>query len=263
MQLDPIAVEAGVRLLALASVGSTNQEARLRARQGEAGPLWITAVTQTAGRGRMRRAWASPPGNLYASLLLRDPGPPERAPELGFVAGLAVRDAVVAEAGGLAPQLAFKWPNDLLLAGKKCAGILIEGDVTVAAGVIAVVGIGVNCVSHPAEAAYPATDLAAHGAAVAPERLLRQLSAAMCRRIALWDRGRGFSAILHDWLAAASGVGEEITVRHGSGERHGRFVGLDPSGRLILQAYGGGIEKISAGDVFPFDSRERVPSRAE
>jgi BirA family biotin operon repressor/biotin-[acetyl-CoA-carboxylase] ligase len=265
MQLDPIAVAAGVRLEALVSVGSTNKEARLRALRGDDGPLWITAVTQTQGRGRMDRSWASPPGNLYASLLLREPAAPERAPELGFVAALALRDAIIAEAPALASRLAFKWPNDLLLAGKKCAGILIEGDVGVDNRVNAVIGIGVNCASHPADTAYPATDLAAHGAAIDPERLFRRLSAAMCRRLAKWDRGQAFSAILGDWLSCVSGLGEEITVRNGSGEKHGRFVGLDPSGRLVLQTPAGGTEKISAGDVFPLDSgeRRRAPNRAQ
>jgi BirA family biotin operon repressor/biotin-[acetyl-CoA-carboxylase] ligase len=263
MRLDPIAVAAGAGLEVLASVGSTNTEARLRAQRGEAGPLWVTAAEQTQGRGRMQRSWASPPGNLYASLLLREPASPERAPELGFVAALALRDAVVAEAAALAPKLAFKWPNDLLLAGKKCAGILIEGDVDVEHRVSAVIGIGVNCVSHPAQAAYPATDLAAHGAGVAPERLFQRLSATMCRRLALWDRGRGISAILADWLSSVSGLGEVITVRNGAGEVHGRFVGLDPSGRLVLETPGG-LEKISAGDVFPLAHREQrhVPNRA-
>ena len=265
MRLDLIAVEAGVRLEALASAGSTNKEARLRAQRGETGPLWITAETQTQGRGRMGRAWASPPGNLYASLLLRDPAPPQRAPELGFVAALAVRDAVLAEAVSLAAQLAFKWPNDLLLAGKKCAGILIEGDVDVDGRVSAIIGIGINCVSHPAGTSYPATDLAAHGAAVAPAVLFQRLSAAMCRRLALWNRGQGFPAILRDWLAAISGLGEEITVRNGSGEKHGRFEGLDAGGRLLLRTRSGAIESISAGDVFPFELREQRPvaGRAE
>jgi len=80
MQLDPIAAAAGVRLEALGTAGSTNTEARIRGERGERGPLWITALTQTAGRGRMDRAWASPPGNLYASLLLSDPSPFDRAP---------------------------------------------------------------------------------------------------------------------------------------------------------------------------------------
>ena len=149
MRLDPIAAAAGVRLEALATVGSTNKEARIRARQGETGPLWITAAAQSEGRGRMDRRWVSPEGNLYASLLLSDPSPFERAPELAFVAALALRDAIVAEVAVLAPHLTFKWPNDLLLAGEKCAGILIEGDVEPGKSVSVVVGIGVNCTKHP------------------------------------------------------------------------------------------------------------------
>src|SRR4029077_19050276 len=100
------------------------------AQQGEGGPLWITATAQTQGRGRYGRIWISPPGNLYACLLLRDPSPFEHAPQLAFVAALALRDAVAFEAKALAPQLKFKWPNDLLLDGRKCAGTLIEGEAT-------------------------------------------------------------------------------------------------------------------------------------
>jgi BirA family biotin operon repressor/biotin-[acetyl-CoA-carboxylase] ligase len=75
----------------------------------------------------------------------------------------------------------------------------------------------------------------------------------MCRRIETWDRGSGFSAILGDWIAAARGIGEAITVRNGTSEKHGRFAGLDRSGRLVLELHGGGTDLISAGDVFPFD----------
>jgi BirA family transcriptional regulator, biotin operon repressor / biotin---[acetyl-CoA-carboxylase] ligase len=256
MQLDPIAAEAGVRLLALGTVGSTNKEARARAVSGETGPLWITAQTQTEGRGRRDRAWISPAGNLYASLLLTEPSPSERAPELAFVAALAVRDAVVAAAPQLAAQLSLKWPNDLLLAGGKCAGILIEGEAGPGQSVSAVIGVGVNCTSHPSAAIdRPATDLAAHGAAIPPQQLFMRLSATMYLRLAQWDRGAGFSAIVGDWLKSAHGVGEEIIVRNGGNERHGRFAGLDPSGRLLLELPGGDIEKIAAGDVFPLSAR--------
>jgi BirA family biotin operon repressor/biotin-[acetyl-CoA-carboxylase] ligase len=255
MQLDPLAADAGVRLVSLAAIGSTNQEARARAQRGERGPLWITAAAQTAGRGRMDRSWVSPEGNLYTSLLLTDPSPFERAPELAFVAALGLRDAIVGAAPALAPELSFKWPNDLLLAGEKCAGILIEGDVDPGNAVSVIVGIGVNCASHPSRAAFPATDLHAHGAAITPQQLFRRLSATMCRRLAQWDRGSGFPAILGDWLKSARGIGEEITVRNGGGEKHGRFVGLDQSGRLVLERPGGGVDKIAAGDVFPFALR--------
>jgi BirA family transcriptional regulator, biotin operon repressor / biotin---[acetyl-CoA-carboxylase] ligase len=263
MQLDPIAVNAGLRLESLGTIGSTNAEARLRAQQGEGGPLWITAMAQTHGRGRHGRSWISPPGNLYASLLLSDPSPFEHAPQLAFVAALAVRDAVAREAEALVPALKFKWPNDLLLNGRKCAGILIEGEATsdgeAGQRLTVVIGIGINCSSHPPSAdsgiGFPATDLHAHGAAIAPEQLFARLSATMCRRIAQWDRGHGFSAILSDWLAHARGIGEPIAVRNGDAEMRGRFVGLDHSGRLMLEEADGGITKIAAGDVFPFTVR--------
>jgi len=260
MELDPIAVAAGVKLLALDTVGSTNARARLAALQGESGPLWVTAVAQTAGRGRLDRSWVSPAGNLYASLLLSDPSPIDRAAELAFVAALAVRDAVVAEAPALASQLRFKWPNDVLLGGAKCAGILIEGERGAGEAARVVVGIGVNCASHPATSAdRPATDLAEHGAPITPQALFRSLSAAMVRRTALWDRGAGIAAIRTDWLATAHPIGTAIVVRNGGAERRGRFAGLDPTGRLLLETPGGGIERVSAGDVFAVDpSDERA-----
>ncbi len=277
MELDPSAVSAGLPHVALETIGSTNSEARGRARRGDNGPLWITAAAQTEGRGRGGRSWYSPPGNLYASLLVSNPSATERAPELAFVAALALRDAIVAEAPALAPRLSLKWPNDLLLAGEKCAGILIEGEIEPSAGVSVVIGIGVNCAYHPptaptlppdveptpprrvpfAEEAvlFPATDLRSHGTDIAAPRLFTRLSATMCRRIAQWDRGGGFAAILGDWLTSAHGVGQAIRVRNGAGETAGRFVGLDPAGRLVLELPGGKLEKISAGDVFPFALR--------
>src|SRR5690606_17114565 len=105
---------AGVRTREYETLGSTNAEALALARAGERGPLWVTARSQSAGRGRRGAAWVSPPGNLYASLLLAD-APPARAPQLSFVAALAVHDAVAQVAPDMAPRLRLKWPNDLLL----------------------------------------------------------------------------------------------------------------------------------------------------
>jgi len=262
MQVAATAIEAGVRMEAVAARGSTNAEARLRAQGGARGPPWITAIAQSAGRGRHGRPWISLPGNLYASLLLSDPSPFEHAPQLAFVAALALRDAIVAEAAALAPQLAFKWPNDLLLAGDKCAGILIEGEAAfdgeeaqAPKRLTVIVGIGVNCTSHPPRSngtdSFPATDFRAHDAEITPERLFRRLSATMCRRVAQWDRSHGFAVILADWLSRAHGIGEQITVRNNGTQAQGRFVGLDQAGRLLLELRNGTLTKISAGDVFP------------
>ena len=110
---------------ALDEVDSTNAEARRRAEGGEAGPLWITAKRQTAGRGRRGRNWETGEGNLAATLLLTTARPPAEAAQISFVAALAVADL----AGAYVPAslVSLKWPNDPLIAGKKTSGVLIEG----------------------------------------------------------------------------------------------------------------------------------------
>src|SRR3569623_2467599 len=119
---------AGVRHIAYETLGSTSAEAQALARAGERGPVWITAARQEAGRGRRGKGWVSPPGNLYASLLLTDPAPPAVAAQLSFVAALALHDAIAECAPQLGPALKVKWPNDLLLGAAKIAGILIEAE---------------------------------------------------------------------------------------------------------------------------------------
>jgi BirA family transcriptional regulator, biotin operon repressor / biotin---[acetyl-CoA-carboxylase] ligase len=249
MHLHPDAVASGARLIAHDTLGSTNAEALARGRAGERGPLWITAARQTAGRGRRGNAWVSEPGNLYASLLLTDVAPAAHLPELCFVVALAVRDAVCAKAPRLAPQMKLKWPNDLLLDGSKLAGILIEAE-SVGGKTMTAAGIGVNCAHHPDGLAYRATSLAAHGHAVTPAALIAELSRAMIARLGQWDRGTGFAAIRSEWLSHAAGIGGDIQVRVADRELTGTFETLDPSGRLMLRLPGGGLEAITAGEVF-------------
>ncbi|HEX3506085.1 MAG TPA: biotin--[acetyl-CoA-carboxylase] ligase [Xanthobacteraceae bacterium] len=259
MRLDPTVVAAGFRLAAHDVLGSTNTEALERARGGDKGPLWIVAREQTAGRGRRGREWVSAPGNLYATLLLFDPAPPETAPQLAFVAGLAVYDAIAERARDLAAGLALKWPNDVLYANRKLAGILIESEMS--GGKLAVaVGIGVNCVRHPAQTSFPATNLDEAGQKVAPESLLYALSRSMMRCLDQWNRGAGFRAIRADWLGCAQGVGGEITVRLAGRDLAGRFEGLDEAGRLVLRHADGRLQTITAGEIFPVAERKQVVS---
>jgi BirA family biotin operon repressor/biotin-[acetyl-CoA-carboxylase] ligase len=244
MRLDPTAASAGARLIVHDTINSTNAEGLRLARAGERGPLWIVARSQSAGRGRRGRAWVSEPGNLYTSLVLSDPGPSERAAELSFVAALALHDAVGGRIPGLAGRLALKWPNDLLIDRNKCAGILIEGE-----GPAIVIGIGLNCVHHPAGTDYPATDLAAAGVRASPESVFAPLSATMVARLAQWNRGAGFAAIRADWLARAAGLGKPIRIVQPDGERAGRFETIDERGRLVLHLADGSSETLAAGDV--------------
>ena len=240
-------IASSIRQIHCDVVSSTNSEALARAHAGDPGPLWITARAQTHGRGRRGRTWTSPPGNLYATLLLRDPAPAAAAPQLSFVAALAVHDAVRAAAGRHLVSLVLKWPNDLLCNNGKLAGILIEGE---GRPLAVAVGIGVNCRHHPADTAYPATDLRAAGVEIGPEQLLDLLSPAMLRRLAQWDRGRGFAAIRADWLARAHPPGTELRLTLAEREIIGLFETLDDAGRLILRRRDGTTEAIMAGDVF-------------
>jgi BirA family biotin operon repressor/biotin-[acetyl-CoA-carboxylase] ligase len=244
MPLDPAATAAGARLVSFETIDSTNAEALRRVRAGERGPLWIAARGQSAGRGRRGRTWVSEPGNLYVSLLLSDPSPPDRAAELAFVAALALHDAVAGDIPGLAARLKLKWPNDLLIDRNKVAGILIEGE-----GSAVAIGIGVNCVHHPADTNHPATDLAAAGVRASPESLLAPLSRAMLDRLAQWDRGAGFAAIRADWLARAAGLGKPIRVTLAEGDLAGQFETIDPTGRLVLRLADGTMQAVAAGDV--------------
>lgn len=249
MRLDSTATAAGFRLSVHQTLASTNTQALALARRGEQPPLWVVAHIQTEGRGRRDSRWISEPGNLCATLLIADPAPPEHVPELSFVAALAVHDAIGACAAMLRGQLALKWPNDILCGGKKLAGILIEGEGHTQLAVA--IGIGVNCVQHPAQTTYPATDLAAAGARVSAEDLFCVLSGTMVRRLAQWRRSAGFRSIRADWLDRATGLGGDVRVRLPGRELSGRFEALDDSGHLRLRMADGRVQTITAGDVFP------------
>jgi BirA family biotin operon repressor/biotin-[acetyl-CoA-carboxylase] ligase len=243
---------AGVRHLAYETLGSTNAEALARSRAGEHGPLWITALSQSAGRGRRGSTWVSAPGNLYATLLLSEPSAPEYAPQLSFVAALALHDAVSHCANALGPLLKVKWPNDLLLGGAKLAGILIEGENEPV--FIVAIGFGVNCAAHPGDTPFPATDLAAAGALVTPAQVLEALSAAMMHRLDQWQCGQGFAATRADWLKRAAGLGLAIRVRLPEREVTGLFQGVDGAGRLLVLAPGG-VTTVTTGEVFDLGGR--------
>jgi BirA family biotin operon repressor/biotin-[acetyl-CoA-carboxylase] ligase len=250
MRLHPAAVAAGVRLAAHETLASTNTEALAAARRGERGSFWVTARQQTAGRGRRGNEWTSLPGNLYATLLLDEPAPPDHAPELSFVAALATYDAILDCAPALRRKLALKWPNDILCGDAKLTGILIEGE-SIEGRLVVVVGIGVNCRHHPPPANHPTTDLAAAGADVSAEGLFTALSGMMLRRLAQWRRGGGFDLIRADWLERATGIGGELRVRLPSGEFSGRGEGMDERGRLLVRLADGSLRTVTAGDVFP------------
>ncbi|MGH7001698.1 MAG: biotin--[acetyl-CoA-carboxylase] ligase [Stellaceae bacterium] len=237
------------RLAAFDTLASTSDEARRLARAGAPEGTLITARTQTAGHGRQGRRWVSERGNLYASVVLRPETHVSRAAQLGFAAALAVAHAIRSFAPRAA--LAFKWPNDVLLGGRKTAGILLEseGDAVGQARFV-VLGMGVNLASHPDDTEFPATSLAASGAgAVTPERFLAALAPALLLWYERW-RGDGFPALRQAWLDRAAGLGQDLRANLPGETVEGRFAGLDDDGMLLLDLPQG-RRRIAAGDVFP------------
>lgn len=242
-------VPAGYAVASFEEIDSTNEEARRRAALGERGPMWIWAKRQAAGRGRRGRAWESPEGNLMATLLIAPGVSAPEAARLSFVAALAVHDFVAACAPRAAVRV--KWPNDVLIEGKKVAGILLEssGDAGVDALPWLAIGVGINLVHPPAEAQYPATTVGAHGRAPSPAEALAELAEAWETRFRTW-RVSGFAAIREAWLAVAAGLGQPIDVRLPSETLHGRFETLMTDGALSLLLPDGSRRAITAGEVF-------------
>lgn len=261
-QLAPTATALGYRLEVHASVGSTNQLATERGASGDDGPLWIVTKRQLAGRGRRGREWATPEGNLAATLLLGGLPDLKRTATLGFVAGLALADALDAVAPGATVRIGLdgagsgagnrfelKWPNDVLAGGAKLAGILLES-VTRRDGRHAVaVGIGVNVVHYPTETPYPATSLAAMGADCDAETLFLALSDAWLDHVAAWDGGRGLGTIRSRWLMRAAGLGGEVAVRVDGEVCRGIFETIDEECRFVIRDETGRRTMLAAGDV--------------
>ncbi len=237
----------GVGLETHASLPSTMIAARDRAQAGERGPLWIHARKQTAGTGRRGRRWQDIPGNFSATLLMT-PSDPQTAALRSFVAALALRDTFI-EQTGRADLLTLKWPNDVLLRGRKVAGILLEMQ-----GQALTIGIGINLAATPPAdtlepAATPPISLReATGSTVTPEEFLPTLATAFQH----WEAQLttyGFEPIRTEWLNHAARLGETITARMPNRTETGTFTTIDATGAIVLQTAKGAIT-LPAADIF-------------
>ena len=243
--MESAALPAPFRLIALGQIGSTNDEARRLVETGAAADFTVvTALSQTAGRGRRGRAWVSPPGNLHLSLLLRIDGVGNAA-QVGFAAAAALAAALAS----LMPKVEFraKWPNDVLAAGRKCAGMLLEP----AGSHWLVVGLGVNVAAAPPPEGlnHPACALTEWGYQGGSGPVLE----AFCREfmpLAQAWRAEGFAPLRRAWLEWACGLGEAVVARLPDETVSGLFAGLDEDGALLLGQEQGEVRRILAGDVF-------------
>lgn len=231
-------------------VASTNDLARDLALAGAASGQVVVAVEQTRGRGRYGRAWASPPGNLYASVMLRPRCPAADTPQLSLVAGLALAEALE-RLGPPGLAITLKWPNDVLLGDAKVAGILLESaSAPDGRATWVIIGTGVNLVWCPDDVAYPATTLAREGFAttLTPSDLLVAYLAALDGWLTRW-REDGFAVVREAWRGRSFGLGTVVRLRLEHEEVAGRFVGLGDGGALLLELADGRRREITTGDV--------------
>lgn len=268
MGLDPADIRRhlharrlGDRIECAAETDSTNTDVAAAARAGASEGLVVIADSQRRGRGRLGRQWASPPGiNLYCSVLLRPELPPAEVPQITLAAGLAVAESVEAFAKSAAR---IKWPNDVLLGGRKVCGILTEMDAAEGRAPIVVVGIGVNLNARaedfPPEVRPIATSIAiASGTEVDRAAFAAHLIDALDARYEDLLRD-GFSAILPGWSERDALRGREVQVRVGDDLVTGVASGLGPTGRLLLETRAG-VEEILAGDVSVVGGYDRASS---
>ncbi|MCZ7595979.1 MAG: biotin--[acetyl-CoA-carboxylase] ligase [Hyphomicrobium sp.] len=244
----PAGLPEGCGLLHLSEVDGTNAEAMRRVLGGERGPLWIISDRQTMGRGRSGRAWASEPGNLFASFIAALDCQAAKAAQLSLVAGIATVEAI--RRARPMPGLRLKWPNDVLIGTAKAGGILVESTSRPAPPrTVAVIGFGLNLVAAPQDLGRAATFLAAHGLVLSPREALCFLAHTMNDWIRIWDGGEGFAQVREAWLERAGPKGEALTVNAAGGPVSGTFAGLDDTGALLLDDADGRQLSFAFGDV--------------
>ncbi len=248
--MDPVAgaLPSPYRLIRFVEIDSTNEEAKRRIESGHGEPALITAVEQTAGRGRRERAWQSPPGNIYATWMQKLGESPLQAARTGFILSLSIAEAV-AHTVPHEIKVGVKWPNDVLAEGAKLAGILLEIAHDPGGAPWLISGFGVNVEHAPENTPYPATKVQAF----APKASVHDLLAEIANRYAGWHArylAKGFAPVREAWLAKAVRLGEEITVNFPDGTQlSGIFETLTEEGVLLLNVEGE-IKPVSAGDVY-------------
>jgi BirA family transcriptional regulator, biotin operon repressor / biotin---[acetyl-CoA-carboxylase] ligase len=230
------------KVLRYESLPSTNTELARMASEGAAEGVAVLADEQTAGRGRLQRAWSSPKGaGLYFSILLRPRIPVDRWPLITFMAALAVGDALQ-EATGLRTDI--KWPNDLLSGERKICGILSEA-IETPAGRAVIVGIGINLT----QSAFPEATSVAEATGVKPDReaILAALLSALTRWYSLLNERE---KIVAAWSSRSSyATGRLVQVNNGDELWRGTTCGVEPDGALRLRTVSGEIKVLRAGDV--------------
>ena len=223
-------------------IGSTMDPARDLAREGVDDGTIVIAEAQTQGRGRLNREWVSPRGGIYLTMILRPGIAPPHAPLANLMASVAVATGI-RELYGL--KAAVKWPNDVLINGKKVCGILAEMESGIDTVKFINIGIGINANTDVPEFAHTATSLSeAMGRNISRQEYLRALLLEIDRRAdSLTDM-----SMLEEWKDLSATLNRDVRIVASDGEIAGLAVDVDRTGALILRQKDGSLRKIVAGD---------------
>ena len=234
----------------LATVDSTNSHAMRLVAGGAPHGTVVVAEAQTAGRGRLGRAWHSPPGaGLSLSMLLRPPVSVPEAPLLGLCAALALV-RVLRRDHGLSALL--KWPNDVLVSGRKAAGVLAEALIEEDRVLAAVVGVGVNVNGAPAgPLRFPATSLAVETGRTVSRAAVAAALVCECERVFTVYFTEGFAGLHEEAGGVLAFSGQAVSVARGGDELRGVAAGLSGDGALRLVSTEGREHTVTFGDVTP------------
>ncbi len=230
-------------IIELETVDSTNTYAkRIAYEEDAADGTVVWAHEQTAGRGRQGNSWTSPVGNLYMSIIIRPEVEAQYLGQLAFLSAVALYN-VLKNIATKNLEVELKWPNDVLLGGKKLSGILIEAD---SSQKWVVIGLGVNVASAPMGCAS-LSDMGFQS--YTTEILMKKLSDEFEKLVKKWQK-QGFGFIRKKWLAHAYNMGKEITVKMGNNIIIGTFRGIDTTGNLLLELPDGSTKVINSAEVF-------------
>jgi BirA family biotin operon repressor/biotin-[acetyl-CoA-carboxylase] ligase len=232
-------------------IGSTNDEAFLLGLSGAPEGTALIAEKQTAGRGRLQRVWHSPAGkNIYTSIILRPKMESARAPQISILAGVAVAEVLDSYCPD---RIKIKWPNDVLINGKKVCGILSQAKTAVTEVDFIILGIGINVNINYNEFPKGICNLATSLAIETGREISRQeLIISLYENLGKWYKHLmqdGFGRIKENWLSMSPMIGELVQVMFQEEAVSGTAIGLDEDGSLILLVAGDKEYKVSAGDA--------------
>jgi BirA family biotin operon repressor/biotin-[acetyl-CoA-carboxylase] ligase len=234
------------RLQDFAELTSTSDYCISRAKAGEPEGLAVFAAQQSAGRGSRGRKWLSPPGNVALSVLLRPHFSPVESSMFALLAGVAVAQAAKALLPS-GPKPMLKWPNDVLLDGQKCAGLLIDAAQAQNRIDWLVIGIGINVAYAPDLPDRTTTCLADEGAETTAIAVAHAVLGKLSSWLEIFNKF-GSARIVPAWLSLAHPIGTNIEVKSPHHSAKGTFAGLSSAGELLLRVEDR-IEKFSTGEI--------------